>query len=146
MSRSVTAKIFAMRSLALVKAVVLAAGAGRRMRRTDSISHLSSAQTEAAESGQKAMMPVGHGASRPFLDYILSALADAGCRSVCLVIGRDHDVVRRYYEHDRPPHRIRVEFAVQESPEGTAHALLTAESFTGDDAFLTLNADNLYPA
>jgi glucose-1-phosphate thymidylyltransferase len=135
-----------MRSPALAKAVVLAAGAGRRMRHADSVSRLSSAQAHAAEAGHKAMMPVGLDASRPFLDYILSALADAGCRSICLVIGPDHDAIRHYYERDQPPRRIQVEFAVQESPDGTAHALLTAESFAGDDAFLTLNADNLYPA
>jgi glucose-1-phosphate thymidylyltransferase len=127
------------------KAVVLAAGAGRRMRRADSATHLTSAQAEAAEVGHKALMPVGTDGSRPFLDYILSALADAGCYAICLVIGRDHDAIQRYYERERPPQRLRVEFARQDSPEGTAHALLTAEAFTGTDDFLALNADNLYP-
>jgi glucose-1-phosphate thymidylyltransferase len=134
-----------MNDAALSKAVVLAAGAGRRMQRADATAHLTDAQRQAAEAGLKAMMPVGEGAPRPFLDYILSALADASCRSACVVVGRDHDFVQRYYEHDRPPQRIRVEFARQQSPDGTAHALLAAEAFAGQDQFVTLNADNLYP-
>jgi glucose-1-phosphate thymidylyltransferase len=129
----------------LSKAVVLAAGAGRRMQRADSAAHLTQAQEDAAHAGHKAMMPVGAGVSRPFLDYILSALADASCHSVCLVIGRDHDFVQRYYEDERPPKRLDVEFARQESPQGTAHALLAAEAFAGNEPFLALNADNLYP-
>lgn len=134
-----------MREPSLAKAVVLAAGAGQRMRRADRSSQLTSAQAEAANVGHKALMPVGAGDSRPFLDYILSALADAGCHAICLVIGRSHDAVQRYYERERPPQRLRLAFARQESPEGTAHALLTAEAFAGMDDFLVLNADNLYP-
>lgn len=136
-----------MLGLAVTKAVVLAAGAGRRMRHSNATNHhLTNAQEQAADQGHKAMMPIESDRSRPFLDYILSALADAGCRAVCIVIGKHHDVVRRYYEHERPPTRLRMAFAQQDSPEGTAHALLTAESFIGNDAFLVLNADNLYPA
>ena len=115
------------------------------MRRADSAPRLTSAQAEAADAGHKALMPVGAEGSRPFLDYILSSLADAGCHAVCLVIGRDHAAVQHYYERECPPRRLRLAFARQDSPEGTAHALLTAESFAGTDDFLSLNADNLYP-
>ena len=45
---------------------------------------------------------------RPFLDYVLSALADAGCSDVCLVIGPEHDVIRDYYERASVPRRVRV--------------------------------------
>jgi dTDP-glucose pyrophosphorylase len=132
-------------SRAVTKAVVLAAGAGRRMRRADTTTELSGEQARAADAGHKAMIPIGPGTPRPFLDYILSTLADAGCGTTCVVIGRDHDEVQRYYEHERPPQRIQLRFARQDVPDGTAHALLAAEAFTGDDPFLTLNADNLYP-
>ena len=56
-------------------------------------------QAEAAAAGQKAMMPFG----RPFLDYVLSGLADAGYTDICLVVGPDHDAVREYYTRKRPP-------------------------------------------
>ncbi len=56
------------------KAVILARGLGTRMRRDDAGAELSAEQASLADSGMKAMIPVG----RPFLDYVLSGLADAG--------------------------------------------------------------------
>jgi glucose-1-phosphate thymidylyltransferase len=82
---------------------------------------------------------------RPFLDYVLSALADAGCGDVALVIGPEHGMVRDYYERDHPPSRVRVSFVVQAEARGTADAVLAAESFVADEPCLVLNADNYYP-
>ena len=42
-------------------------------------------------------------------------------------------------------HRVRVGFAIQEKPIGTADAVLAAESFVQKDRFLVMNADNYYP-
>jgi dTDP-glucose pyrophosphorylase len=100
------------------------------------------AQARIADSGVKGMIPF----RRPFLDYVLSALADAGCTDVCLVIGPEHDTVREYYERTRVPERVRVGFAIQREPLGTADAVLSARAFTGDDPFLVLNSDNYYSA
>ena len=74
------------------KAVILARGLGTRMRQEDPGAGLSQAQKEVARSGIKALIPLG----RPFLDYVLSGLADAGYRRVCLVIGPEHEALRRY--------------------------------------------------
>jgi glucose-1-phosphate thymidylyltransferase len=87
------------------------------------------------------MIPIG----RPFLDYVLSALADAGCSDICLVIGPEHTAVREYYERPGLLERVCVSFAIQERPVGTANAVLAAESFAGGDRFLVMNADNYYP-
>jgi glucose-1-phosphate thymidylyltransferase len=125
----------------LTKAVILARGLGTRMRRQDQSSALEAAQTRMADTGLKAMIPVG----RPFLDYVLSGLADAGYREVCLVIGPEHGVVRDYYEKTCIPRRLRVSFAIQEHPLGTADALAAAQAFTGGEHFLLLNSDNYYP-
>ncbi|HKW09487.1 MAG TPA: sugar phosphate nucleotidyltransferase, partial [Gemmatimonadaceae bacterium] len=122
------------------KAVILARGLGTRMRAADERAELSREQAAMADAGVKAMIRI----DRPFLDYVLSALADAGFTDVCLVVGPEHDVVRDYYERSAPS-RVRVTFAVQEKPLGTADALLAAASFIGDDAFVVLNADNYYP-
>ena len=126
---------------AITKAVILAAGLGTRMRKPDGDAGLSPAQEQAAAGGLKGMMPVG----RPFLDYTLSALADAGYREVCLVIGPEHNRVRDYYL-SLELSRIAVSFAVQHQPRGTADALAAAETFVGPDQFLVLNSDNHYPA
>jgi len=125
------------------KAVVMARGLGTRMRKPDESAALNESQNAAADSGVKAMIPVGGG--RPFLDYILSALADAGYTCACLIIGPEHENVREYFRVQSPPRRISVEFAVQEKPLGTADAVAAARQFAENDRFLLLNSDNYYP-
>lgn len=129
------------RRAAVTRAVVLARGLGTRMRADDGAAVLDPAQAAAAARGAKAMMPIG----RPFLDYALSALADAGCTDVCLVIGPEHTDVRDHYVRRAPPQRVRVQFAVQAEPRGTADALLAAEAFAAGDRVLMVNSDNYYP-
>jgi len=122
------------------KAVVLAAGCGTRMRRSDGAARVDPAQAAAADAGIKAMIPVG----RPFLDYLLSSLADAGLSEACLVVGPGPSPIRRRCE-SLGIGRLRVVFAVQAEPRGTADALLAAEEFAGGSDFLALNSDNYYP-
>jgi len=124
------------------KAVVLARGLGARMRRGDPSAALDQAQAAAAIAGLKGMVPLnGH----PLLDYGLTALADAGFRQVCLVVGPEHGVVREWYGRHRKPTRLTLAFATQAKPLGTADAVLAAEGFTGADRFAVVNADNYYP-
>ena len=111
------------------------------MRKIDATSALSPDQAAAADAGLKAMIPIG----RPFLDYVLSALADAGFTDVCLVIGPEHARVRDYYEREAKPKRLRIHFAIQEKPLGTANAVIAAEDFAGADTFVVINSDNYYP-
>lgn len=124
-----------------MKAVILARGLGKRMRQVDENAVIDAEQAAVADQGIKAMIPIG----RPFLDYVLSALADADCCDVCLVIGPEHAGVRQYYERPGLLDRVRVSFAIQVRPLGTADAVLAAESFAGEDRFLVMNADNYYP-
>lgn len=123
------------------KVVILARGLGTRMRKPDPRAKVAPEQAAAADSGVKAMIPVG----RPFLDFLLSAVADAGFTRVCLVIGEEHGFVRSHYGEAHPPTRIEVSFAVQAKPLGTADAVLAAENFAGTDDFVVLNSDNYYP-
>jgi glucose-1-phosphate thymidylyltransferase len=111
------------------------------MRQADEHATLDATQAAVADQGVKAMIPIG----RPFLDYVLSALADADCTDVCLVIGPEHTAIREYYERPGLLQRVRISFAIQERPIGTANAVLAAESFAGEDRFLVMNADNYYP-
>jgi dTDP-glucose pyrophosphorylase len=126
----------------LEKAVILARGLGTRMRKTDASAALSQDQLAVAGAGIKAMIPL----ARPFLDYVLSGLADAGYTQVCLVIGPEHQLIRDYYRNQSPPRRVHIEFAVQDKPLGTADAVLAAKEFAGKDLFLVINSDNYYPA
>ncbi|MEO6865842.1 MAG: sugar phosphate nucleotidyltransferase [Gemmatimonadaceae bacterium] len=124
------------------KAVILARGLGKRMREEDPAVGLAPEQTAAAQSGVKGMMPVG----RPFLDYVLGALADAGFTDVCIVVAPDHAGIHDYYTNRVVPTRLRVSFAVQSAAIGTADAVLAAEEFTRGEPFVVLNSDNYYPA
>ena len=103
---------------------------------------LDARQQAAAEAGAKAMMPIG---GRPFLDYVLHALADAGCDEAALVLGPGHEETRAYYRALKTT-RIAVSFVEQREPRGTADAVLAGERWAGTAPFLTLNGDNLYPA
>jgi glucose-1-phosphate thymidylyltransferase len=124
------------------KAVILARGLGTRMRKAvDGASGLDEKQTAAADTGVKALIPI----DRPFLDYVLSALGDAGYRKICLVIGPDHDAIRNYYGDEVELDRLSIEFAVQEEPIGTANAVAAAEQFAAGEPIAVLNSDNYYP-
>ena len=125
------------------RTVVLARGLGRRMQEANPAAPLDEAQRKAAEAGLKALMPV---AGRPFLDFVISALADAGVTRIALVVGPEHEPFRRYYAVERPPKRLRIDFVVQQDAVGTADAVLAAEAWTGGEPFLVMNSDNLYPA
>ncbi|HEV2130332.1 MAG TPA: nucleotidyltransferase family protein [Longimicrobiaceae bacterium] len=124
------------------KVVILAAGRGTRMRREAPGVPLDEQQRRMAEQGLKGLIPF-HGCA--FLDYVISAAADAGLGSVCLVVRPEPDPIRNHYQV-RDAERVRIDFTIQEEPLGSAHALLAAESFAGEDPFVVINADNYYPA
>lgn len=139
---------------ATTQAVILARGLGTRMRRDDG-SKLGAAQQAAAVAGAKGMMPVGGGrrgigesgpapsAGRPFLDFIISALADAGIGEVVLVVAPDHAAMRDHFAAN-PPRRVVLRFAVQDEPRGTADAVFAARDAIRHAPFLVLNSDNYY--
>lgn len=124
------------------KAVILAAGRGTRMQQEWPGVRLDEAQRRMAERGLKGLIPF-HG--HPFLSYSISALADAGYREVCLVVRPGPDPIREHFAAVET-RRVRITFAVQAAPLGSAHALLAAEEFAAGDPFLVINADNYYPA
>jgi glucose-1-phosphate thymidylyltransferase len=110
------------------------------MRKTDGNSELSDEQARVADSGVKALIPI----DRPFLDYVLSVVADAGYKKVCLVIGPEHTELRRYYESLNPK-RFSLDFVIQQQPLGTADAVAAAEGWCDGESFVVINSDNYYP-
>ena len=124
------------------KAVILARGLGTRMKKDDTTAELDAEQAKAAGTGVKAMIPT---LGRPFLDFVLASLAEAGYRKVCLVIGPEHGEMRQYYGQTLATRRLEISFAVQERPLGTADAVRPAETFAAGEPFLMINSDNYYP-
>ena len=102
---------------------------------------LDAAQAATADTGVKAMIPI----DRPFLDYILSVVAQAGFKKVALVIGPEHHELRDYYTNKLQTNTLQISFAVQQEPLGTADAVLAAEEFAAGEQFAMINSDNYYP-
>ncbi len=108
-----------------MKAVVLAAGQGTRMR-------------PLSESVPKPMLPV---ADRPLAAHTVDAAIEAGADEIVLVIGYEGETVRDYFG---PEHRgVPVSYAVQERQAGTADAVNAARDHL-EGPFAVLNGDNLY--
>ncbi len=121
------------------KAVILARGLGTRMRVEDAAVSLDPEQEAAASAGLKTLVPIADG--KTLLDFIFENLIASGFTKICMVIGEEHDVIRNFC--GSKPYDIS--FAIQKEPLGTADAVLAAEEFAGDDLFLVINSDNLYP-
>jgi len=131
-------------SAVTTRAVVLAGGLGRRMRREGHEgAKLNGEVARMAEQGLKGLIPM-HG--RPFLDYVVGSLLQAGLREICLVVPPDCDVLAGYARRTTKLTGAVITCAVQAEPRGTADALLAAEEFAGTDPFVMVNCDNLYPA
>jgi glucose-1-phosphate thymidylyltransferase len=113
------------------------------MKARDEEAALTDSEASAAETGVKSLVPLESG--RPFLDYCLSHLADAGCTEICVVIGPEHAAIRDRYTVVQTPRRFRIAFAIQERPLGTSDGVLSAESFAGGEEFVMVNGDNYYP-
>jgi dTDP-glucose pyrophosphorylase len=123
------------------QAVILARGLGTRMRRSDGTA-LSEVDAGVAATGVKALIATGEHET-PFLDFVLSALADAGIGEVVVVVAPGPSPLRDRYTQ-APPARLKVRFAVQEQPRGTADAVYAARDAVRNAPFLVLNSDNYY--
>jgi glucose-1-phosphate thymidylyltransferase len=111
-----------------MKAVVLAAGKGRRL-------------WPLTENRPKPMIPV---ANRPILEHVLEALEAAGVDEVLLVVGANRQRVQNYFGNGQG-WAFDISYVVQEQQLGTGHALLQAESVIGE-SFLALNGDRIIDA
>jgi bifunctional UDP-N-acetylglucosamine pyrophosphorylase/glucosamine-1-phosphate N-acetyltransferase len=110
-----------------MKAVVLAAGEGVRMR-------------PLTMTRSKHMIPL---AGKPLLGHVLEALRFSGFRDVLLVVGYKSELVRSYFG-DGSALGLNLGYVVQRKPSGTAEALGLARSFVGGDDFLMLYGDLLF--
>jgi glucose-1-phosphate thymidylyltransferase len=109
-----------------VKALILAGGAGTRLR---PITH----------TRAKQLVPV---ANKPILFYGLEAIADAGIKQVGIVVGDTAAEVMAAVG-DGSDWGLSVTYLPQEAPLGLAHAVLIARDFLGADDFVMYLGDNL---
>jgi UDP-N-acetylglucosamine diphosphorylase / glucose-1-phosphate thymidylyltransferase / UDP-N-acetylgalactosamine diphosphorylase / glucosamine-1-phosphate N-acetyltransferase / galactosamine-1-phosphate N-acetyltransferase len=109
-----------------MKAVILAAGKGTRMR-------------ELTQALPKPMLTVQ---GKPILEHILTGLLAAGIRDVCIITGYRADVVESYFE-DGSKWKARIGYARQVVQDGTGKAPELARAFVGTDNFLLTYGDIL---
>ena len=106
-----------------MKAVVLAAGEGKRLR-------------PFTETMPKVMLPVGN---KPVLEHILDALKNTGITEIILVVGYKKEVIMDYFKDYK---KIKITYVVQEKQLGTAHALIQAKKHI-KNAFIVIPGDNI---
>lgn len=111
-----------------LKAVILAAGEGRRCR-------------PLTQTRSKVMLPVGN---RPFMEHVTLALAKNGVKELYVVVGYQKERIMDYFE-DGIDFGVEITYIEQREILGTAHALRRAEQYI-DESFLVVNGDNLLDA
>ena len=111
-----------------MKAVVLAAGEGTRLR-------------PLTRFRPKPMLPV---ANRPLLEHVVKAVASAGIDDLVLVVGYHRKRIQNHFG-DGTDWGIDITYAHQAKQLGTGHAVLQAEPHI-DDSFIVLNGDRIIDA
>jgi len=106
-----------------MKAVILAAGEGKRLR-------------PFTETMPKVMLPV---ANRPVLEYVFDAVKKSGIDEIITVVGYKKEVIMEYFKNYED---ASITYVVQEKQLGTAHALLQAQKYINED-FIVLSGDNI---
>jgi dTDP-glucose pyrophosphorylase len=109
-----------------VKAVILAAGKGTRMR-------------DLTQEMPKPMLRV-HG--KPILQHIVDGLSGTGIREICIITGWRADVIEQHFG-DGAPYGVHITYARQEVQDGTGRAPEYAKAFVGKDDFLLTYGDIL---
>ncbi|HYV27871.1 MAG TPA: nucleotidyltransferase family protein [Candidatus Eisenbacteria bacterium] len=109
-----------------MKAVILAAGKGTRMRQlTDEL--------------PKPMLEVQ---GKPILEHIIEGLAAAGIREVFIVTGYRAEVIENYFS-DGAKWNLRIAYGRQLVQDGTGKAPELAKPFVASDSFLLTYGDIL---
>lgn len=111
-----------------MKAVILAAGEGKRM-------------WPLTATRPKGMLPV---ANKPILEHILTEMSKAGVKEFIFVVGYKWQMVRDYFG-DGSKWGLRVDYVIQEGRQGTASAVAMVEWMVGDK-FIVSNGDILIKA
>lgn len=88
--------------------------------------------------------PMAEVNGRPFLDRLMTYVADYGFRRFILCIGHMGDRIKQYYG-ERDMHPLTVLFSEESEPLGTGGAVKHAEPFIRSDHFLLMNGDSWCP-
>lgn len=104
------------------KAVILAAGRGKRM-------------GPITKSIPKPMLPI---LDKPILHYLVDEIRDAGIQDIYMVISHKHEVIEDYFQGDSD-----ISFIHQSELNGTAKAIQHTSSYLQEESFALLLGDEI---
>lgn len=109
-----------------LKAIILAAGPGKRLR---PLTH----------TGPKHLLPV---AGKPVIQYAINALRNAGIQNIGVVVGYMKEHIIDYLQ-DGSDFNAKITYIEQAKQKGIAHAIRCAKDYVADEPFLAYLGDNL---
>jgi UTP--glucose-1-phosphate uridylyltransferase len=130
------------------KAVITAAGLGTRF-------------LPATKVMPKPMLPVF---DKPTIQYIMEEIKTSGIDKVAIIVSPDSNIIKEHFSknavledslknmsktdlldiYNQTLDFCEIEFIVQKTPNGLAHALLVAEDFVNNEPFALLMGDEIY--